>query len=515
MRFVSVLVALGLVLAVEPAAYAKKHKVHHTTARSVKSSKLAKATSAKRAARSVPTPTAKLASLNGTGISNELANLVYPNASTADVAVFAKSMNNGQVLYARNTSEPLTPASTMKILTAGAALIYLGGDYRFSTQLLTDAKSVKNGVLQGNLYIVLSGDPTLTYDDLIELMSGLQSHQIQAISGNVYIDNTAYDQRFYGPGWVVKDKNYCYGAPISASIINKNCLPLKIVPSKVSGNPAQVTTSPNFFYPDIRNGVVTTAGRNRQCGLKLSTNPGSTISLDGCMSKGNYAWGLSYVVTDVPEYNRSLFKNLLARLDVDVYGNVTFGSAPDKLYVVNVHNSDPLRDLIHDMLKKSDNIIAASLFKKLGQLYTHQQGSWETGAQAVTQILSRYARVDVSGMKILDGSGLSPDNLATASQMMQLLDYAIHTPKISDDFYSALPIGGIDGTLKHRLGNIPRRVHAKTGTISGVNSLAGYVTTRDNQTIGFVILVNGRKSLGWKYKAMEDKIVTALSRYNG
>lgn len=495
--------------------FAKTHKSHKKVSHTVKSSSIARATRAKRALRAVPKPTGSLTALSAPSINVELNGLIAPNMSTADVSVFAKSMRSGEVLYAKNTNEPMTPASTMKILTAEAALIFLGGDYRFSTQLLTDAKTIKNGVLQGNLYVVLSGDPTLTYDDLTDLMSNLQSKQITSISGNVYIDNTAYDERFYGPGWIGKDKNYCYGAPISASIINHNCLPLSVSPSKVSGNPAEVTTSSKFFYPNIRNSVVTTARHSRSCGLKLSTNPGSSISLDGCMSKGNYTWGLSYVVTDIPEYNRSLFKNLFMRMGVDIYGVVTFGSTPAGLGMIGMHNSDPLRDLIHDMLKKSDNVIAGALFKKVGQLYTRQQGSWETGSYAVKQILSRYAHVDTSGMKILDGSGLSPDNLATAGQMMQVLDYAIHTPKISEDFISALPIGGIDGTLKHRLGNIARKVRAKTGTISGVNSLAGYVTTRDNQTLGFVILVNGTKGLGWRYKTMEDKIVTALSRYNG
>lgn len=514
MRFVYLIVMLSFLGLTASPAMAKRSTSHKKSYRTVKSSRIAKATRARRALRAVPKPTASLVSLTGSSVNNTLNNLVAPSTSTADVAVFAKSMNNGQVLYARNTMTPLTPASTMKILTAEAGLIFLGGDYRFSTQLLTDAKTIKGGVLQGNLFVVLSGDPSLTYDDLTDLMSSLRDKQISAISGNVYIDNTAYDERFYGPGWVGKDRNYCYGAPISASIINHNCLPLTVAPSKVSGNPAQVMTSSKFFYPNIRNSVVTTSGRSRSCGLKLSTNPESAIALDGCMSKGNYTWGLSYVVTDIPEYNRSLFKNLLARMGVDVYGMVTFGSAREGLGMIGIHNSDALRDLIHEMLKKSDNVIAGALFKKLGQLYTRQQGSWETGSYAVKQILSRYARVDTSGMKILDGSGLSPDNLATAGQMMQVLDYAIHTPKIRDDFITALPIGGIDGTLKHRMGNIARKVRAKTGTISGVNSLAGYVTTRDNQTLGFVILVNGRKSLGWQYKTMEDKIVTALSRYD-
>src|SRR5262249_49846280 len=143
-----------------------------------------------------------------------------PNAT---IGVFVKSMRNAQSMYSHNSYQPLVPASTMKVLTAEAALLFLKPEYRFTTQLLTDAKSVKDGVLQGNLYIVLSGDPSLTYNDLLDLLLNLKTQQITGIAGNVYIDNTAYDQRFYGPNWEWKDKSYCYAAPISASIINHNC----------------------------------------------------------------------------------------------------------------------------------------------------------------------------------------------------------------------------------------------------------------------------------------------------
>lgn len=433
------------------------------------------------------------------------------NGGSADIGVYVKSLKTGQTLYVRNIYQPMTPASIMKILTAEAALIYLGPNYRFSTQLLTDAKNIRDGVLQGNLYIVLSGDPSLTYPDLVDLMMKLQSDGISAISGNVYIDNTAYDSRFYGPGWSEKDKGYAYAAPISASIINHNVLPISMQPSSV-GRKATVITSPVHFYPGINNSVVTMASR-RACALRMTTSMNSSISLEGCLSKSTQGWGVNYVVTDIPEYNRTLFKSLLRRLGVDVYGTVTFGSAKRSLSLLATHASEPLPDLIRDMLKKSDNVIAGALFKKLGQVYSNRPGSWENGSLAVSRILASNAGVQTSGMRLLDGSGLSANNLATPAQFMQVLQYAYGNNKTSEYFISALPISGVDGTLKRRMGNIARKIRAKTGTISGVASLAGYATSYNRDPLAFVIIVNGNKGLNWRYKGMEDKIATALTRY--
>ena len=295
-----------------------------------------------------------------------LNSIIGANRAKADIGVYIKSMKYGDSLYSYSVSQLLTPASILKIYTAEAALLYLGPEYRFATQLLTDAKTVSNGVLQGNLYVVLSGDPSLTYDDLDDLLQTLQVQQIQAIAGNVYIDNTAYDQSFYGPGWERKDREYCYGAPISASIINHNCLTFIPPVSKVTGR--------------------------------------RTLSLP----KRRYPFAVSSVVTDIPDYNRTLFKGLLSRLSVSVYGNVTFGSAPDHLSIVGTHSSKPLSQLVNDMLKKSDNVIAGAVFKKLGQLYSRQPGSWSNGSLAVSQILAKQAGVNVAGMRVLDGSGLSP-----------------------------------------------------------------------------------------------------------
>jgi D-alanyl-D-alanine carboxypeptidase/D-alanyl-D-alanine-endopeptidase (penicillin-binding protein 4) len=542
MRFLYLFIGIWMLFSiVDPAIATTKHRTsRHTSGKVASKNSTTKSKSVKKsskktvytkkkssrnvtATRKSPTPrrvvtraaTAVAPIYGGSQLTNYLNYYVNSNSYGADVGVYVKSMRTGQTLYSRNVSTPLTPASTMKVLTATAALIYLKPTYQFSTQLLSDSKTIKNGVLQGNLYVVLSGDPTLTYNDLIDLMMNLREQQITAISGNVYIDNTAYDQRFYGPDWVYSDKGYCYGAPISASIINHNCIPVKVSPSRVAGQAAKVETFPNFYYPTIKNYVVTKAGRNRSCGLKLSSDLSSGLEIDGCMSKGQQAWGVSYVVTDIPEYNRSLFRDGLNQIGVQVYGRVTFGTAPSNSYGIAQHRSEPLSEMINDMLKKSDNIIAGALFKKIGQLYTRRPGSWENGSYAVSQILSRAAGVNISGMRILDGSGLSPSNLTTPAQLMQTLDYVYHNGPTSDAFIPALPIAGVDGTLKHRMGNVARRIRAKTGTISGVVSLAGYALTDKREVLAFVIMVNGSKGMTWKYREMEDKIATALTRYQG
>jgi D-alanyl-D-alanine carboxypeptidase/D-alanyl-D-alanine-endopeptidase (penicillin-binding protein 4) len=500
MRLVNIIIALGIVILCNQAAFAWQRHHHYrpviqTVARNT---------------------TTNLPILYGTlQLANELNHILDLNRTGANVAIYVRSMQYGDILYSRNINHPFTPASTMKVLTAEAALIYLGPNYRFSTQLLTNAKSVKNGVLQGDLYIVLSGDPSLTYADLANLLLTLKSQQIQTIAGNVYIDSTAYDKSFYGPGWQWKDETYCYGAPISAGIINHNCLSFQVAPSRRTGQNAQIYTSPNYFYPMIRNTVITKAARSRACYLHLSADPNDMIDIDGCMGKGQDVSGVTYVVSNVPDYDRELFKSLLSRLGINVAGTVTFGSAPQNLAMMGQHASQPLFILITEMLKKSDNVFAGALFKKMGELYTHQPGSWANGSIAVSQILSRRAGVNVAGLRILDGSGLSMENAVTPIQLMQALQYAYHNGAISNDFIMALPIAGVDGTLKHRMWNIAGRVHAKTGTMSesGVSALAGYTVGANKEPLAFVIMINGSTGYGWRYRGLEDQVVTALTKY--
>lgn len=448
---------------------------------------------------------------------SSLAAVINQNIRNVDpnlnIGVVIQSMKSGRVIYRHNDTRAFVPASILKIMTAEAALLYLGTNYRFPTQFYSDSSDIRNGVLYGNIYLVHSGDPTLTFYNLSELMTSLKARGIQRVSGNVYIDTTAYDNEQYGPGWVWDDTRYCYAAPISASIVNRNCLSFSIAPAKSVGHLANVLQSPRYYYSGIHNSVVTKPSNSRACSLQVGANGDSTISITGCMSKGRYAQGVSTVISNVTEYNKSLVRSLFKRSGIAVTGTVSHGAAPPHLKVLASHHSKPLHQIVNEMLKKSDNIIAGSLFKKVGEAYTQKQGSWESGSYAVSNILSRYASMSTSQLKALDGSGLSRNNLLTPTQMLQVLNFAYHNEATNYEFISGLPVAGVDGTLKNRLRNVAWKVRAKTGTMKGVNSLAGYAITQDKEALAFVIIVNGKNGLGWKYKDLEDKLVVAMTRY--
>ncbi len=461
------------------------------------------------------TKTLKSATYSSENLIQELNRIVKEQGQDAAISIQIKSMKYGDTLYAKNAYSLLTPASILKILTAESALLYLGLEYKFPTTLMTDATAMNNGLIKGNLYFILTGDPTLTFTDLTDLMTALKSQDIRGITGNVFIDTSAYDNHNLGPGWIWDDTRYCYSAPISASIINHNCLFFKITPGKKPGQTATILPNTHYYYGTIQNEVITKASKARSCNIQLGQNQ-NAIELKGCMPKGNYAWGMSVVISNIKEYNQSLLTYLFKHSNFKVAGHISEGNAPTHLYSIAIHESKPLTTLIKEMLKKSDNLIAGSLFKKMGEFYARQPGSWKNGGDAVKQILIQEASVNANNMILIDGSGLSRKNQVTAAQLIQVLDFAFHDNRTHDAFISALPIAGIDGTLKHRLGNLTRKVHAKTGTMaaSGVVSLAGYVTTnKQKEPLAFVIMVNGRPGSVWKYREMEDKIVTALANF--
>ena len=271
------------------------------------------------------------------------------------------------------------------------SLLYLGSDYHFTSSLLTDAVNINNGIVNGNVYLVLSGDPTLTYTDLIDLITPLNQQHIQEITGNVYIDTTAYDQANYGPGWEGDDKRNCFAAPINASIINHNCLSLQMSPGKKIGQIANIVPNPHYYYAAINNEVVTKRAHLRSCYIQLGMDESNTLSLSGCMPKGKYAWGFSTTISDVLAYNKSLIQNLFQHYNISVKGSIMTGLAPDHLASIASHESKSLNILVKEMLKMSDNIIAGSLFKKLGETYAHQPGSWQNGSIAVKTILKNKA----------------------------------------------------------------------------------------------------------------------------
>ncbi|MDA8562047.1 D-alanyl-D-alanine carboxypeptidase/D-alanyl-D-alanine-endopeptidase [Gammaproteobacteria bacterium] len=444
----------------------------------------------------------------------ELNSILKNNKSNFNVGINIRSMKHGDTIYTKNNNKLFIPASIIKILTAEAALLYLGSDFKFLTTLLTNTQETKNGVVDGDVFLVQTGDPSLTYSDLTDLMVTLKEQQINIINGNIFIDNTAYDENIFGPGWFLEDKQSCYGAPISASIINHNCLSVKISPSKKIGRLANIIKSPHYYYKSIQNSIITKKNNTKSCYIKFDNYENGSISLGGCMRKNHDPAGVSAVISNILQYNKSMLKSLFKRYGIRIKGFIGSGKAPENLSIIAVHHSEPLHTLVNKMLKKSDNIIAGSLLKKMGEIYTKSPGGWINGGDAIKNILTKKAFVNSKGLVIVDGSGLSRENKIKPSQMMQVLDFAYHNYGTNYEFISSLPIAGRDGTLKNRLHIVATKVRAKTGTMSGVVSLAGYAYSKDKEPFAFVIMINGQNGMSWKYREIEDKIVIALTKYS-
>ena len=441
------------------------------------------------------------------GVKNFVDHLLSTHYRRApQIGVIVRSLDNGAIVYQKNADKLMVPASVQKLLTAIAALAYLGPDFTFNTSLLTDAKGIHDGILEGNLVVKFSGDPSLKSADISHLFQQLKAQGIHQIHGSVFIDNDDYNPAPYGPGWVKKDFMYPFAAPLNAIIINENSFNLTLRPSQPNQH-ASITSNLPPHAANFQNDLIT-SNKKRSCSVDIQSDRHNNYHISGCLVK---SWGVQtslLAVKDPNSYAKSLVLLSLQQNNIRFSGKIRLHHDAAAQKPLIVHQSAPLKTLIIRMLKKSDNIFANTLLKKIGQIYFQTSGTWENGVQAVKDILKSRAHINFKNSVILDGAGLSPFNLITPDQLSILLNYAYHDKKIAPYLLAALPIAGVDGTLKHRMYHF--QVRGKTGTLQSVSTLAGYLVTARNHHLSFVIMVNGYKGRCYPYTHLQDQICQYL-----
>lgn len=486
-----------LICSVENAAYATEHHKKRTKHR------------VERNIDTLPT---------NVGVEEGIAQIVNRFQGNQNVGIVIKALGSGRIIYQHNATEKFSPASTLKLFTAAAALNYLGPNFTFLTEFLTNAMPSQNSnVLAGNLYIKFSGDPYLTTDLLKRMINALAAQGINTIQGNIIIDDSAIDRDTWQTGRVTTDKLFCYAAPVTATIINRNCFSFNVAPSRQTNTLASVKVNQQGSVM-IDNQVTTRRAKGPNCGLDLKslTENENRYVLKGCLSPRTRPMSFAVALQN-PNLATSGILADLFRQDGIRYQHIEYGKTPPNARVLVQNNSPVLSVMITQMLKKSDNIIADSLFKKVGAVYFAKQGSWSSGTQAQAAILGPHTGINFQNTVILDGSGLSRENAVTASDFVKLLTFTYNGMPNSEIFYQALPRSGIDGTLKRRLGGpAADRVHAKTGTMQGTSGLAGYVRTANDKEVAFAILVNEdtKQKKQWSYHLLEDRICQFLARSN-
>lgn len=409
------------------------------------------------------------------------------------VAIYIKDVNSGNVVFSMNEKAPMLPASTLKIITSSAAVDTLGADYKYKTQLY---KSTNN-----DLYLKLSGDPLLESSDLDKLIESANSKSI--VPKTFYVDDSVFDKTEWGEGWQWDDSLNPLMPKFSSYNINKNLLKVEVTPTSQGASP-KLTVKP--FYPLTFMNLVTT---DTTVPTSVSIDSDSTIApnmlnLSGTVSK------LTNVIVPVPNTRMNFIlrlENSINSKKMEYFGAIKNAKLPDKnVYLVD-EIEHPIEDMIPLILKNSNNFVAETLFKSAGAVWANSQGSIRNSLGMLSAYFDKNG-LNSDDIKIVDGSGVSKNNIMTAEFMGEFLEYKSKTEDF-DTFKELLPTAG-EGTLKNRMLYFKDNLRAKTGTLADTSAIAGYITSRKGRLYAFDIMINDAKTSPADKKNIEEQILRNL-----
>ena len=435
-----------------------------------------------------------------------------PTASPAFWGVYVKDLSTGRVVYSKNADKTLVPASNQKILTAAAALDILGADYRYETTLHFNGE-IGGSVLRGDLILEGSGDPTFASKELRqrnpmkEWAEKLQSLGVTRIEGRIIGDDNVFDDEPYAEGWdlsFVANESF---APASSGLTSHdNVVVVRIESSRVGAPPILSDTPPGYL--SIRN-EATTSARRRGRSIRVNRTLGTeNIVLRGSVPRV-YRRSVVIPVSNPTQSTLHSLKYYLEEVGIEVNAqlvdideldeNIDYRSASPLF----VYHSLPLADILVQVNKESNNLYAEQVFRTFGW-----GGSTEGGERRVKDMFKK-AGINVAGLSVRDGSGLSRKNMISPETIGELLAY-MHSHREKDAFFASLPRGGeAETTLDYRLKGVP--VWAKTGSLEYVRTLSGYVRTADGRMIAFSLLANNYSVPSYRITQAMDRIVLAMT----
>ena len=412
------------------------------------------------------------------------------------------------VLYDRNGSKLFLPASTAKLFTGVAALHYLGQEYRFKTEIYKDDA--------GRLYIKGFGDPSLTTGDLYSIAKHLQLMGMQNIS-EIIVDDSYFDTLWLGHGWMWDDEPYPYMARISALSVDHNVIEVIVTPSKKVGGKPHVSVYPESEFVVVENFAKTTdTGRTKLKVTRTFDNGKNIIVVKGRINRRTRSVSVWRNLEQPSLHVGYVFDKILNSVGIQTSHRVRRDTVPENIRdTVFVHRSRPLFEIVADMLKPSSNFVAEQLLKSIGAKCDTVPGTAVGGIGAIKKLLVEHHIGDTSEFRLVDGSGLSRYNLVSPRLLVSLLVWAYENHKLSPEILTALPIGGVDGTLYKRMtwDKDEKRVRAKTGSMTSVSALAGLVWTKSGKVVAFAIMANNYLGSSKPIRNFQDALVELLTEY--
>ena len=384
-------------------------------------------------------------------------------------------------LFVRRENRPYAPASTFKVLAAVSALQTFGPNYRFTT----DIRSLDrpgDGTISGDVWLVGSGDPTLTSDDLCAGVSAVYRSGARRIDGALVADASAFAGPEVNPAWETDDLQYDYAAGTSALSVDQGTVEFHLVPTS-AGVPARIETRPPGDAVHVSGSVITSY--STELSIERAANANAfTFSGHVAVGAEQSFWR---PVANMPLYAGRVVRAMLAQRGITVRDGVRTGVAPLGGHVLWQHRSQPLSAIVREMLFVSNNHFAEQLLRAVG---AESGTGTERSGGAVERSLMTRDGVPQGGLRIVDGSGLAPSDRIAPISLATFLARTAAQP-IGSALFAALPRVGMEGTVRYRsVTEALGRARAKSGHIENVNALVGYVDTHRHGRVAFAFLVN-------------------------
>lgn len=426
-----------------------------------------------------------------------LARAKLPREALSVLLVDAQGQGTPRISHRANV--PMNPASVMKLVTTFAALDLLGPAYTWATPVYLDG-AVRNGTLYGNLVIQGQGDPKLVLERLWLLLRRVQGLGIQAIAGDIVLDHSAFDIPATDPASFDGEPLKPYNAAPDALLINFKSVVMTFTPEP-GGRVARVQYDPPLAGVQTAPTVPLQGG---ECGdyrgaLKADFSDANRIRFNGAYpsSCGEKTWGLAYA--DPASYAPRAVQGLWQEMGGKLQGSVRWGSAPrsgSAAKPVFELRSPPLAEVVRDINKFSNNVMAQQVYLTLGRALPAPNGDTTAAAPgtfaAAQSVVARWWKERVGGIDapLLDnGSGLSRNERISAQALGRLLQVAYASP-LMPELMASLPITGVDGTLRRVKSEAAGAAHLKTGSLADVVAVAGFVHGAQGRRWVLVALVN-------------------------
>jgi serine-type D-Ala-D-Ala carboxypeptidase/endopeptidase (penicillin-binding protein 4) len=405
-------------------------------------------------------------------------------------AILVQGVDSDQPLIRHNAQQAMNPASAMKLVTTYAALELLGPAYTWKTSALADATPI-NGLLEGNLYLRGSGDPRLALEQFWLLLRQLRARGISEIRGDLILDRSAFNLPPHDPAEFDNEPLRPYNAGPDALLINLKSLRLTLRPDPAQKSVSVIAETPSDDLL-IANRLKLS---DESCGdwrekFKVSVTD-NAIELLGTFPAacGDKALHLSPWPADAQV--EQLFRPLWQELGGTLRGRVHEGLTPANARTIVVQESPALGEVVREINKFSNNVMARQVFLTLSD----ERPATPEGARRRIRTWLADKELKLPELVLDNGSGLSRSERISADGLSQLLLAAWKSP-VMPELMSSLPVAGIDGTLRKRLGNTAAtgRAHLKTGYLDGVRAIAGYVLDSNDKRWVVVFLINDPKS---------------------